>query len=128
MKKFNNFILEDMNTSDFEFKTNLSHNEIYYTNHDDKYKYDDYEDLSAIVYWKLRFEWMGDEGIEYYIDVHKVELEYVVVIYNDEDIKEEKTLLIDDPEKIEINTNTPNNQQITVQEITVDGDNVEITF
>ncbi len=127
MKKFKNFILEgNMDTSDFEFKTNLSNSEISYTNNDDKY--DDYEDFKAIIYWKLIFDWMGDEGVDYSVKVDKVALEFTAITFNDnEDIKEEKTLIIDDYDKIIINDITPG-WQIMPQEIVVDIDIVEVEF
>ncbi len=128
MKKFKNFILEsNMNTSDFQFKTKLSNNEIYFNDHGE---YDDVDDVAAIVYWHIKFEWMGDDGIDYYINVDKVAVEYTGIIYEDE--KEEKTLIIDDPDKIEIETTQTEvggySRQIIPKEININGDVVEIVF
>ncbi len=84
-----------MDTSDFEFRTKVKDREINFYNYGKEY--DDYEDLIAVVYWHIKFEWMGDDGIDYYVNVDKVALEYTAVIYQeDEDIKEEKNLTIDD--------------------------------
>ena len=127
-KKFKNFLLEgNMDTSDFRFKTNLTDNEINFTNYasDD---YDDYADFSAIVHWYIQFDWMGDEGIDYTIYVTKIELEYTAITFKDDkDIEEEKTLIIDDPEKIDIEKVT-NNQQIIVHELTIDSYTAQVEF
>jgi len=131
MKKFKNFILEGhMDTSDFEFRTKLSDKEINFYNYGEKY--DDIEDLIAVVYWHIEFEWMGDNGIDYYVHVDKVALEYTAVIYEDDkDIKEEKTLTIDDPDKIKVEitqTESSDSKQLIPDEVNIDGENVEILF
>lgn len=114
----------NMDTSDFDFITKLSHSEINFFD----YHYDDYENVTANVYWVLRFEWMGDSGLDYYIDVNKVEIEYTAVTFDeDEDIREEKTMVFDDPEKISVNKES-NNQQIIVNEITIEDDLVNVVF
>lgn len=132
MKRFKNFITEGyMSTEDFKFETRLNNREIYFTNRDEKY--DDYDDLICVVYWHIDFDWMGDDGIDYYIRVDKVALEFTAVIFgDDEDIREEKTLLIDDPDKIEVEiTQTEGggySRQLMPQEVSIDGENVEVLF
>jgi len=136
MKKFKNFILEgNMDTENFQFRTKLSDREIYFTNYDKEY--DDHDDLNATVLWHIKFEWMGDDGIDYYVNVDKIELEYTAIIFkDDEDIQERKTLTIEDPDKIkveirqrDISSGYPNNsRQLIPNEIEIDGDNALIIF
>jgi len=132
MKKFKNFILEGhMDTSDFEFRTKLSDSEIYFTNYGKEY--DDHDKLSAIIFWHIEFEWMGDEGIDYYVKVDRIELEYTALTFNeDEDVEEEKTLIIKDTDKIEVEISqkdfTSNSRQLIPNEIEIDGDKATIIF
>jgi len=136
MKKFKNFILEgNMDTEDFQFRTKLSDREIYFTNYGKEY--DDHDNLSATVLWHIKFEWMGDDGIDYYINVDKIELEYTAITFkDDEDIEEQKSLTIEDPDKIQIeireidvNSGYPNNsRQLIPNEIEIDGDKATIIF
>lgn len=136
MKKFKNFILEgNMNTEDFQFKSKLSGREIYFTDYDKQY--DDHDDLSATILWHIKFDWIGDDGIDYYVNVDKIELEYTAIIFkDDEDIQERKTLTIEDPDKIkvkirqgDISSGYPNNsRQLIPNEIEIDDDNALIIF
>jgi len=119
MKKFKKFILEGhMDESDFEFKTRLKQPEIDITGYNGDY--DDYDDYSAIVYWHIEFDWMGDDGVNYNIYVDKVVLEYTAVIYgDDDDDREEKELIIDDSDKINMEQ-VSNNTQFIVHGINVE--------
>lgn len=132
MKKFKNFILEgNMDTKDFQFRTKLSDREIYFTNYDKQY--DDHDNLSATILWHIKFDWIGDDGIDYYINVDKIELEYTAITFqDDEDIEERKTLTIEDPSKIKIEITQKEgggySRQLIPQEVNIDGENVEILF
>jgi hypothetical protein len=130
LKNINSFLNEgNMDTKDFYFQTNLGDSEISFTNYGNNAEFEDYSDFSAIVNWHIDFEWMGDTGVDYSITVDKVSIEYTGINYGEDDneITEEKTLIIQDTSQIEIDTDN-HNTQITVNEIEVDNGSVNVIF
>lgn len=122
-------LFEHMNESDFMFSTKLSSREISFYDNKDNKDYDDIDDINAIVHWSLRFDWLGDEGVDYYVDVNKIDIEYNEVkwVEDGEDILTEKTLTYDDPNIFNIEKET-NNNQIIVHEIEIYDGSVTIIF
>jgi hypothetical protein len=125
LKNISNFLNESY-MEDFKFKTKLGPSEINFTNYGEEY--DDVNVISAIVQWHLNFDFMGNEGVDFDMVVDKVEIEYVAIVYEgDTDVDHEKTLIIDDSEFI-TTERISTHSQIVVDEITVDGDHVDVKF
>lgn len=127
MKHLQQFKLNEghYNDEDFNFITELSHREVSFINND---QYDDYDVQIARVHWKVRFDWMGNSGVDYYFEVDKVELEYIGISYDENDIEEEeeKLLVIEDPENITFEKTSTDNQQLMAQSVDIDGNKLTV--
>lgn len=125
MKYIKLFESSFISEKDLQFKTDIEEKYIdFYTRES---QYDDYENISASIYWQLRFEWLGDAGVDYYIDVREVEIKYTAIKWdeNNKDTKEPKTLIFNETENFIVEKET-NNQQIIVNRIEI-GKNNKVT-
>ena len=113
LKRLNN-INESYSEDDFNFKTELSFNEISIDFYDEDYNID-YYDYKAIIYWYIDFEFIGDSGIEYNIYSENIKLTIYYNILNDKgDLIEEnleKEIIIN-REDIDVDITSLNNNQI----------------